>query len=260
MPTTEEVQLLVESTGPAAPMSPWSRPTPQPIRLRPSPIWCSRRRSSLAIPDIVLTLAHNTVNTSTITGSFVLLDNGTQTFTDTFTPTGHVFNSQTYTRAEIMTFSNDGVIVTGTAQQGQTLTAETATNDVNAKMSYQWEESSSSSFTSFTDMGTNSATYQVQSGDVGDFIRVVATATDSATAQAATATSTATAQVTALAGQTDEWLNTAGGTWTDIANAATNWSDGAAPQHRCGADRQSRDLHRHYPDRRNSERRVDHVE
>ena len=181
--------------------------------------------------QIVLTLAHNTVNTSTITGSFVLLDNGTQTFTDTFTPTGHVFNSQTYTRAEIMTFSNDGVIVTGTAQQGQTLTAETATNDVNAKISYQWEELSSSSFTSFTDMGTNSATYQVQSGDVGDFIRVVAlTGTDSATAQAATATSTATAQVTALAGQTDEWLNTAGGTWTDIANAATNWSDGALPR------------------------------
>ena len=30
--------------------------------------------------------------------------------------------------------------------------------------------------------------------------------------------------------QTDEWLGTSGGTWTDLANAATNWSDGAVPR------------------------------
>ena len=230
VPTTEEVQLLVDSTGSGGANVALVQADPATDTFTSIANLVLTAQELSGNTQIVLTLAHNTVNTSTITGSFVLLDNGTQTFTDTFTPTGHVFNSQTYTRAEIMTFSNDGVIVTGTAQQGQTLTAETATNDVNAKISYQWEELSSSSFTSFTDMGTNSATYQVQSGDVGDFIRVVATATESATAQAATATSTATAQVAALAGQTDEWLNTAGGTWTDIANAATNWSDGALPR------------------------------
>ena len=178
VPTTEEVQLLVDSTGSGGANVALVQADPATDTFTSMADLVLTAQELSGNTQIVLTLAHNTVNTSTITGSFVLLDNGTQTFTDTFMPTGHVFNSQTYTRAEIMTFSNDGVIVTGTAQQGQTLTAQTATNDVNATISYQWEESSSSSFTSFTDMGTNSAVYQVQSGDVGDFIRVVATATD----------------------------------------------------------------------------------
>jgi probable HAF family extracellular repeat protein len=145
--------------------------------------------------QIELSLVHGTANTTTVTGSFALLDDGTQTFSDTFAATPHVFDGQTYTRAEIQTFSNDGVTILGTAEEGQTLTANTVTNDVNATISYQWEESTSAAFTTFTDIGTNSPTYAVQESDENDYIRVVATATDSGSGQSYTATSAPTGPV-----------------------------------------------------------------
>jgi len=106
-----------------------------------------------------------------------------------------VFDDQTFTRAQIFSYSNDGAIVTGTAQEGQTLTAETATNDTNAAISYQWEESNSTSFSSFTDIGSNSSTIRCKVPTSGITSVVVATATDSVTQQTATATSAATGEV-----------------------------------------------------------------
>ena len=52
--------------------------------------------------------------------------------------------------------------------------------------------SSSAAFTTFTDIGSNSANYVVQESDVGSFIRVVATTSDPDNPQSATATSSVT--------------------------------------------------------------------
>ena len=96
------------------------------------------------------------------------------------------------------TFSNDGVLIAGTAQQGQTLTAETSTNDPNASIDYQWQKSSDGVHWTAID-GATGMTYTLQSSDVGDTIEVVATTSDPGNPQpAATATSTATATVSRI--------------------------------------------------------------
>ena len=80
-------------------------------------------------------------------------------------------------------------------QVGQTLTASATTNDPDATINYQWEESSSSSFSSFIDIGSNSSSYTLQNTDLGDYIRVVATTSDPDNTQTATATSAVTGAV-----------------------------------------------------------------
>ena len=149
--------------------------------------------------QIQLELAH-TAGNETVVGSFALGSNGDFGASTTFSPStaAHVFDDQTFTRAEIMSFSNDGVIITGAAEEGSTLTAETSTNDPNATINYQWEKSTNSSFSSgsVTDIGTDSATYVVQQSDENDYIRVVATTSDPSNPQpAATATSAATGPI-----------------------------------------------------------------
>src|SRR5581483_877491 len=87
--------------------------------------------------QIEFDLAHLAANTTDITGSFELLNNGTQTFAETFATTGHVFNNTSYTRADIFAFAPTGVVISGQAQEGQTLTANTVTNDTDATINYQ---------------------------------------------------------------------------------------------------------------------------
>ena len=149
--------------------------------------------------QIELDLAHNTANTQAITGSFELFDNGTQTFADTFSTTATEFGSSTFVRAGVFASSSPSVGLTGAAREGATLTAVAVTNDSDATINYQWEESTSPSFTTFTDIGTNSATYVVQEADVGSFIRVVGTTSDPDNSQSATATSQATGAIAAVA-------------------------------------------------------------
>ena len=179
--------------------------------------------------QIELDLVHDTANSTAIAGSFELIDNGTSTFSYTFSQTGELFADSTAARALIQGISTDGVLITGTAQQGQTLTAETSTNDPNATISYQWQESNNGgqNWTAIT--GATNSTYTLQATDVGETIEVVARASDPLSEQSVTATSAPTTAVTAVA-QADEWLNPSGGTWTDNTDAATNWSDGALPR------------------------------
>ena len=179
---------------------------------------------------IELDLVHGTANSTAISGSFELIDNGVQTFSDTFSQTGTSFADSTAVRALIQGISTDGVLITGTAQQGQTLTANTVTNDPNATITYQWMENSGQGGAYQNISGATGATYVAQQTDVGFNIEVVATASDSISLQSVTATSAATGPVAIpLTSQNDEWLNTAGGAWTDSANAATNWSTGTVP-------------------------------
>ena len=179
--------------------------------------------------QIELDLVHDTANSTAISGSFELIDNSTSTFGYTFSQTGELFADSTAARALIQGISTDGVLITGTAQQGQTLTAETSTNDPNATISFQWQESNDGGQNWTAIAGATHSTYTPQATDVGDTIEVVATASDPLSQQSVTATSAPTGAVTALA-QGDEWLNTSGGTWTDSTDAATNWSDGALPR------------------------------
>ncbi len=160
--------------------------------------------AQLASDDqIAFSLAH-TAGSTAITGSFQLLDNGVVDTTNansstTFTPTGTIFTgSVDWTRADIFASITPGpsinIAAGSSPHDGQTLTASATTNDPDASViNYQWEESATSSFTSFTDIGANSPSYTVQGSDIGDFIRVVATTNDSG--NPGTATSSVTGAV-----------------------------------------------------------------
>jgi hypothetical protein len=148
--------------------------------------------------QIELDLAHLTKDTSGITGSFELLNDGSVTGSETFEVTGHVFNNTTYTRADIFAFAPTAVVITGEAQQGQTLAANTVTNEADAAINYEWQHSSDG--VNWTDIGGNSSTYVVQGSDQGCKIHVIATTADGDNSHApATATSAATAVVQSLA-------------------------------------------------------------
>jgi hypothetical protein len=146
--------------------------------------------------QIELDLAHLDADSSTISGSFELLNDGRVTSSETFDATGHVFNNTTYTRADIFAFAPTAVVITGEAQQGQTLTANTVTNEADATINYEWQHSSDG--VHWSDIGTNSSTYVVQEGDQGFSIHVIATTADGDNSNTpASATSAATAVVQA---------------------------------------------------------------
>ncbi len=131
--------------------------------------------------------------------------------------------------------SNTGVpAITGTAQEGQTLTASTGTWD-NAPTSYtyQWKRNGANI------SGATASTYPLVAADVGTVITVTVTATN--TAGSASATSAATASIlppapvnsvlpaitgTAQEGQT---LTSSTGTWSGSPTYARQWKrDGVA--------------------------------
>jgi glucose/arabinose dehydrogenase/PKD repeat protein len=82
--------------------------------------------------------------------------------------------------------------ISGTAQEGQTLTASTGSWSGTAPITYayQWRQCDAAG-AACSNVGTNSSTYALSSGDVGRTIRVVVTATNSAGSQSATSAQTA---------------------------------------------------------------------
>ena len=85
-------------------------------------------------------------------------------------------------------------VISGTAQEGQTLTATAAVaNDSDASVTYQWQADHGSGFVNIT--GATGLSYVVQEGDEGAQLQLVATSTDS-DGSGTTATSAATAAVT----------------------------------------------------------------
>jgi hypothetical protein len=89
------------------------------------------------------------------------------------------------------------VTITGTAQVGQTLTANTANLGGSGTITYQWKRGT-------TNIGTNSSTYLVAVADVGSTITVTATRTGSSATSSPTDTVQGTVTITgnALIGQT----------------------------------------------------------
>jgi hypothetical protein len=138
------------------------------------------------------------------------------------------------------------VTISGTAQQGQTLTATAVANDSDAVVKYQWQSLSGTTWSNIS--GATAATHLVTEANENHQLRVVATSTDSdgngiATTSAPTASVvdvppsltvsisgtaaegsalTASPQVT---GDSDggtttyQWQTFSGTTWTDIAGA-----------------------------------------
>ena len=88
------------------------------------------------------------------------------------------------------------VTISGTAQEGQTLTASAAANDADAVIAYQWQSLSGSTWSNIS--GATNATYTAVEADEGHQLRVVATSSD-ADGSGTTATSAATAAVTDIA-------------------------------------------------------------
>ncbi len=148
--------------------------------------------------QIELDLAHNTVNTTTITGSFELFNNGTQTAATTFAPAtqAHAFTNQTFTRADIFATSAAAALISGTAQEGQTLTAQVSANDSDAVLTYQWQRSSDNGTTWSNISAATNATYVVQQADLNDVLRVTVSSHDD-DGTGASVVSAATATVTA---------------------------------------------------------------
>jgi hypothetical protein len=137
--------------------------------------------------------------------------------------------------------------ISGTAQEGQTLTATAAMpNDGDATVAYQWQESFNGGTTWSNITGATSLTYAVQQADEGAILRIVATSSDT-DGGGTTSTSSLTSTVTdipptlsvtitgkALDGQTlkavpvandadavitYQWQIFSGGKWTNIAGA-----------------------------------------
>ncbi|MBV9800204.1 MAG: metallophosphoesterase [Solirubrobacterales bacterium] len=118
--------------------------------------------------------------------------------------------------------------ISGTAQQGQTLTAANGswTNSPTA-YAYQWEDCDSSGANCASISGATSSSYGLGSGDVGHTIRVVVTASNAGGQGVATSTQTATVTATAATppsntalpaisgtAQAGQTLTTSNGTWT----------------------------------------------
>ncbi len=119
-------------------------------------------------------------------------------------------------------------VISGTAEEGDTLTASASAGQNDNPVTYQWMEDNGPGGTYQNISGASGSTYNVQASDEGFQIEVVATATnDNGVTTSETSAPTAIVPAAEL---TDEWLNTNGGSWTDAANASTNWGNGALPR------------------------------
>ena len=136
------------------------------------------------------------------------------------------------------------VTISGSAQEGKTLTANAVANDADAVVTYQWQSHIGSTWTNIS--GATASTYVVTEANEGTQLRVIATSTDS-DGSGTTATSAATGLVTdppatltvtlsstAQEGQiltatavasssnstiTYQWQSLSGSTWSNIAGA-----------------------------------------
>jgi len=198
-PTTEEVQLQVDSDGSGGAIVILDQNNPSGGVYTQLASFDLTAQQLTGNTQIELDLAHNTIGSSTVVGSFELYDDGTQTFADTFTPStpGHVFDNSTAARGEIQAIDDPGnnITILGTPVEGQTLTANTSTNDADATINYQWQESADGGDTWNSIEGATGSTYALQQSDENNEIRVVATTSDPDNTLSATATSVATGPV-----------------------------------------------------------------
>ncbi len=116
-------------------------------------------------------------------------------------------------------------VVSGTPQQGQTLTASTGAwvGTEPISYAYQWESCNSLGEGCLDVSGATTSTYALGAGDVGNTLRVAVTASNAA--GSASATSAASAVVTASSTCTDTWTGEGGSSW----QTSGSWSTGVVP-------------------------------
>ncbi len=140
------------------------------------------------------------INSTQVTGSFELINNGAVTSTTTFAPAASIFtNGINWTRADVGAFASTTValnIAPGQSpREGDTLIANAAANDSDATLHYQWQSSADGGQTFTAIAGANGASYVAQESDEGHTLRVLVTTTDPDSSQTATATSPTTGVV-----------------------------------------------------------------
>ena len=127
--------------------------------------------------------------------------------------------------------------ITGTAQQGETLTTNTGSwSGSPTAYRYQWQHCSSRRCSNIN--GATSSTYTLQASDVGDWIEVVVTASNAAGSASATSAKTAkvsspaapptsmTAPSISGAAQQGQTLSASNGSWTGSSSSyAYQWQD-----------------------------------
>ena len=107
-----------------------------------------------------------------------------------------------YLTATTVPANTSSPTITGTAQEGQTLTANTGTWSPSGFPDYQWQDCTNSSGSSCTAIsGATSSTYTPTASDVGDYINVVVSVDNSH--GSTPATSATTAQIASLPQPTD---------------------------------------------------------
>jgi RHS repeat-associated protein len=116
--------------------------------------------------------------------------------------------------------------ISGGARAGARLSASTGTwtGSPAPSYAYQWQSCDSLGEGCLDISGATASSYTIGSGEVGDRLRVVVSATNSA--GSASSTSDATAVVTSSSSCSDTWTGEAGGnSW----QTAENWSTGSVP-------------------------------
>src|SRR5262249_21781014 len=109
------------------------------------------------------------------------------------------------------------VTVSGTAQEGQTLTATAVANDADAVVGYQWQSFDGTTWSNIA--GATGSTYSPTAADDGHQLRVVATSSD-ADGSGTTATSAATAAIAPALAVTVSGTAQEGQTLTAIVTGA----------------------------------------
>jgi RTX calcium-binding nonapeptide repeat (4 copies) len=151
--------------------------------------------TQLASSDQIEFQFSHLADSTQVTGAFALGNNGSFGPLTTFSSTATAFTSSvTWTRVDVGAFTGTSVSITGTAQEGQTLAANAATNDADAAIHYQWQELISGTWTDIG--GATSQTYGVTEANEGHQIRVRAWTSDPDNSSTANVTSAATATVT----------------------------------------------------------------
>ena len=86
------------------------------------------------------------------------------------------------------TLTSETVAISGTAEEGQKLTANVTVNDPNATISYQWQYKRGSTWTNIA--GATASTFTLGVAQEGQMLRVVATAVDGVTTLSETSSAT----------------------------------------------------------------------
>jgi Bacterial Ig-like domain len=178
----------IDTTAPAAPVISSDTVSSNVVKLN----GMAEAGSTVTVYDGTTDLGATTTNGSGAwTYTTGALSTGMQTITATATDAaGNVSAASSAVNLTISapTLTSETVTISGTAEEGQKLTANVTVDDPNATIGYQWQYENSSTWTNIA--GATASTFTVSVPQEGEMLRVVATAADGATTLSATSSAT----------------------------------------------------------------------